>query len=187
MDSTSAFNFRKKDNEMNVNQKELGNILGITSRRVRQLREEGFFSFAENGKKYNLEKCVQEYIDYKIKLETKGISIDVEKEKAEHEMIKKNISKLKLRKLKKELHEASDVEMFLSEMLVNFRNRLLSIPNKLAVQVLGEQDINRIIALMNKEMLETLEELSGYDPDKINREENINEDEEEEEDDEDEE
>ena len=71
-----------------------------------------------------------------------------------------------------------------------FKNILiikLSIPNKLAVQVLGEQDINRIIALMNKEMLETLEELSGYDPDKINREENINEDEEEEEDDEDEE
>ncbi len=166
---------------MNVNQKQLASILGITDRRVRQLREEGFFSFAEGGKKYSLEKCVQEYIEYKIKTETnRGTSIDVEKEKAEHEQIKKNISKLKLRKLKKELHEASDVELFLSEMLVNFRNRLLSIPNKLAVQVLGEQDINRIISLMNKEMIETLEELSEYDPDKINHEENIYEDEEEE-------
>ncbi len=87
---------------MNVNQKELATILGITSRRVRQLREEGFFSFAENGKKYSLEKCVQEYIEYKVKAETNsGTSIDVEREKAEHEQIKKNISKLKLRKLKK--------------------------------------------------------------------------------------
>lgn len=159
---------------MNVNQKQLANILGITDRRVRQLREEGFFSFAEGGKKYNLEKCVQEYIEYKIKTETnRGTSIDVEKEKAEHEQIKKNISKLKLRKLKKELHEASDVELFLSEMLVNFKNRLLSIPNKVAVQVLGEQDINRIISLLNKEMIETLEELSEYDPDKVNQEKDI--------------
>lgn len=167
---------------MNVNQKQLASILGITARRVRQLREEGFFSFVEEGKTYNLEKCVQEFIEYKVQAETnKSKTIDVEKEKAEHEMIKKNISKLRLRKLKKELHEASDVEMFLSEMLVNFKNRLLSIPNKLAVQVLGEQDINRIIELMNKEMLETLEELSQYDPDKINHEKNINEDDDEEE------
>ncbi|MDU6040073.1 hypothetical protein ACQPUL_08385 [Clostridium butyricum] len=156
---------------MNVNQKQLASILGISARRVRQLREDGFFSFVENGKMYNLEKCVQEYIEYKINSETnKSTSVDVEKEKAEHEQIKKNISKLKLRKLKKELHEAVDVELFLSEMLINFRNRLLSIPSKVAVQVLGEQDINRIISLLNKEMIETLEELSEYDPDKVNRE-----------------
>ena len=158
---------------MNVNQKELATILGITSRRVRQLREEGFFSFAENGKKYSLEKCVQEYIEYKVKAETNsGTSIDVEREKAEHEQIKKNISKLKLRKLKKELHEASDVEFFLSEMLINFRNRLLSIPSKVAVQILGEEDVNRIIEILQKEMYETLDELSEYNPDEINREKN---------------
>ncbi|KAI3350778.1 hypothetical protein [Clostridium botulinum] len=171
---------------MNVNQKELANILGITSRRVRQLREEGFFSFAENGKKYSLEKCVQEYIEYKVKAETNtGTSIDREKEQAEHEQIKKNISKLKLRKLKKELHEASDVELFLSEMLINFRNRVLSIPSKIAVQILGEEDINRIIEILQKEMYETLEELSEYNPDKINREKNYDSDEDYEEDDED--
>lgn len=158
---------------MNVNQKELASILGITSRRVRQLREEGFFSFAENGKKYSLEKCVQEYIEYKVKAETNlGTSIDIEKERAEHEQIKKNIAKLKLRKLKKELHEASDVELFLGDMLINFRNRLLSIPSKVAVQILGEEDINRIIEILQKEMYETLDELSEYNPDAINREKN---------------
>lgn len=167
---------------MEVNQKELATILGITSRRVRQLREEGFFDFAENSKKYCLEKCVQEYIEYKVKSETKsGTSIDVEKEKAEHEQIKKNISKLKLRKLKTELHEAADVELFLSEMLINFRNRLLSIPHKLAVQIVGEQDVNKIIELLQKEMFETLDELSEYDPEKINREDKINYDEDDEE------
>lgn len=165
---------------MLVNQKELSNVLGITSRRIRQLREEGFFSFAEGGKKYSLEKCVQEYIEYKVRAETKsGTSIDVERERAEHEQIKKNISKLKLRKLKKELHEAADVELFLGEMLINFRNRLLSIPSKLAVQVVGETDVNKVIELLQKEMYETLDELSEYDPDKINREKSDYEDEDE--------
>jgi len=156
---------------MIVNQKQLANTLGITSRRVRQLREEGFFNYAENNRGYSLEKCVQEYIEYKVKAETKqGTSIDKEREQAEHERIKKKISELKLRKMKKELHEAADVELFLSEMLMNFKNRLLSIPNKVAVQVLGESDINRIIKLLSDELIETLEELSEYDPDAINGE-----------------
>ena len=54
---------------MIVNQKQLANALGITDRRVRQLRdEEGIFSYDIDieGKKYDLEKCVQEYIDYKL-------------------------------------------------------------------------------------------------------------------------
>lgn len=156
---------------MEVNQKQLSGILGITTRRLRQLKEEGFFYFSETSKKYNLEKCVKEYIEYKVKAEVdRGTYIDVDKEKAEHESIKKNISKLKLRRMKKELHEADDVELFLNEMLINFRNRLLSIPGKVAVQLIGEDDVNRIIEMLQQEMIEALDELSEYDPDKVNRE-----------------
>ncbi len=60
----------------------------------------------------------------------------------------------------------------MSEMLINFRNRLLSIPSKVAVQILGEEDVNRIIEILQKEMYETLDELSEYNPDEINREKN---------------
>jgi hypothetical protein len=113
-----------------------------------------------------------------------GTLVIKEKEQAEHERIKKNISKLKLRKLKKELHEASDVEFFLSEMLINFRNRLLSVPSKIAIHIVGEEDINKITEILNHEMLETLEELSEYDPDAINQEDSGDYDDEELEDDE---
>ena len=54
---------------MIVNQKQLANVLGISDRRVRQLRDkEGIFLYDSDieGKKYNLEKCVQEYINYKL-------------------------------------------------------------------------------------------------------------------------
>ena len=59
---------------MDVNQKELAAILGISDRRVRQLKNE-FGLFSRNtvdGKKtknYCLEKCVPEYINYKLEAE----------------------------------------------------------------------------------------------------------------------
>ena len=153
---------------MEVNQKELAAIIGITPRRIRELRQEGFFETIPGSKKYDLAKCVQEYIEYKIKAEVKtGKSLNKEEAQAKHENIKMEISILKLRRLKRELHEAKDVENFLSNMLINFKNKLLSIPSKVSVQIVGEQDINKIIGVLNKEVMETLEELSEYNPDEI--------------------
>lgn len=162
--------------KMDVNQKELAAILGITDRRIRQLKNE--FGLFEKGlssdrktKNYCLEKCVPEYINYKLEAEAQGgTSYNKEKEQAEHEQIKKKISILKLRKLKRELHEADDVEEFLTEMLVNFKNRLLSVPQKVAPLIVSEDDINVIIDTLEREVFASLEELSEYDPLKIDKE-----------------
>ena len=158
---------------MIVNQKQLAECLGISSRRVRQLREEGLFKLTQEGKGYNLEKSIQEYIEYKVNAETgRRASISKEEVQAEHEEVKKQISLLKLRRLRRELHEASDVEAFLTDMLLRFKNRLLSVPSRLAMQIAGESDINEIIQIIKKERRQfhpdhTLEELSEYDPDEI--------------------
>lgn len=152
-----------------VNQKTLAAALGISSRQVRNLREQGMFEFAPGTKKYDLTKCVNEYIEFKVKAEVGGgTSIIKEKEQAEHERLKKEITKIKLRKLRTEIHEAADVEEFLNNMLLDFRNRLLSVPAKIAPQILNESDINIIINILTDEILETLDELSEYDPDVIN-------------------
>lgn len=153
---------------MIVNQKELSQCLGISSRRVRQLREEGLFKLSQEGRGYVLEKSIQEYIDYKVNAETgRRASISKEEVQAEHEEVKKQISLLKLRKLRRELHEAADVEAYLSDMLVRFKNRLMAVPAKLAMQVSGEEDLNVIIQIIKKELTAVLEELSEYDPDEI--------------------
>ncbi len=153
---------------LTVNQKELAQCLGISSRRVRQLREEGLFKIHQETKGYNLEKCIQEYIDYKVNAETgRRASISKEEVQAEHEEVKKQISLLKLRKLRRELHEASDVEAFLTDMLIRFKNHLLEVPAKLAMQISGETDVNSMIQVIKKEMLSVLEELSNYDPEEI--------------------
>ena len=153
---------------MIVNQKELAQCLGISSRRVRQLREDGLFKLSQEGRGYNLEKSIQEYIEYKVNAETgRRASISKEEVQAEHEEVKKQISLLKLRKLRRELHEAADVEAYLSDMLLRFKNRLMAVPTKLAMQVSGEEDLNVIIQTIKRELTAVLEELSEYDPDEI--------------------
>lgn len=153
---------------MVVNQKELAQCLGISTRQVRNLRQEGMFQPVKGNRGYVLETCIQEYINYKVNAETgRGASVSIERVKADHEEIKKNISALKLRKLRQELHEAADVEAFLSDMLTRFKNRLLSLPSKIAMQIAGEQDINTIVQALTKGFREALEELSEYDPDSI--------------------
>lgn len=61
------------------------------------------------------------------------------------------------------------MEEFLTNMLVSFKSRLLSIPQKVAPIVVSEDDVNRISDILEKEIFEALEELSEYDPLKIDK------------------
>ena len=160
---------------MDVTQKQLAEILNISARQVRELTNvHGLFERevvdGKKQKKYRLEKCVPEYLSFKLKGEAKGGTFyNKEREQAEHEQIKKKIDILKLRKLRRELHEAADVEEFLTNMLVSFKSRLLSIPQKVAPIVVSEDDVNRISDILEKEIFEALKELSEYDPLKIDK------------------
>lgn len=155
---------------LEVSQKELAQCLGISTRQVRNLKNEGLFQLALGERKYRLEDCIREYIDFKINAEMgRRASVSKEQVQAEHEEVKKQISLLKLRKLRRELHEARDVEYFLSDMLTRFKNRLMSIPSKLALVIAGETDINKLMTLIQGELLDALEELSAYNPDEIDQ------------------
>ena len=96
---------------MIVNQKQLAQCLGISTRQVRNLRQEGMFQTVNGDRGYILETCIQEYINFKINAEMgRSASISKEEVQAQHEEVKKQISLLKLRKMRRELHEAADVE-----------------------------------------------------------------------------
>ncbi len=160
---------RRGGRSVEVNQKQLAQCLGISTRRIRQLREDGVFQKTDGkATRYNLEKCIQEYIDYKVNAETgRRTSISKEEVQAQHEEVKKQISLLKLRRMRRELHEAADVENFLSDMLIRFRNRMLAVAPRVAIKAVGETDISKLTDIIQKEMLATLEELSEYNPDEI--------------------
>ena len=61
------------------------------------------------------------------------------------------------------------MEYYLTDMLLRFKNRLLALPSKMAMEVAGVNDINQIMQTIQKNLYDALEELSEYDPDEIDQ------------------
>ena len=155
---------------MTVNQKELAECLGVSPRNIRDISKDfGIFEKNDSGK-YELNTCVKEYIEYKLDLDSsRAKGLNLEALKARHEEIKIQMSLEKLREYKAETHRSEDVEEFLSNMLVSFKNKLSTLPSKLAMEIMGETDTNVAIKKVEEEIDIALNELSGYDPNKISR------------------
>jgi len=149
-----------------VNSITLGNILGITDRRVRQLVEENIIETVSRGK-YELIKCVKRYCTYlRQKSEAdsnkQGSKIDYETERALHEKVKREKADLQFKVMKGEMHRAIDVENVMVDMITNAKTKILGIPAKAAPMIIGYTDIPRVQSILQKAVYETLEELSGY-------------------------
>lgn len=146
----------------------LGKILNLSERRVRQLAELGVIEKIKRGQ-YKLVDNIQKYIVYiKTNSEASEVEndsgIDLEKEKALHERIKREQSELKLAAMRGQMHKSEDVERVMNDMLSNFRSKLLSFPSKVAPLLIAREEIGVIQDIIQKEILETLQELSNYDP-----------------------
>lgn len=146
----------------------LGNIFGVTDRRVRQMAEEGIIVRAAKGR-YNLVESLKNYI-LSLKLAAEGATadspdgeIDIDEEKALHERVKRHISELKYQTMKGELHKADDVERVMTDMLAAFKTRIMNIPSKVA-PVLEDRDAGYIKDRLTTEVVEALNELKDYDP-----------------------
>lgn len=137
---------------------EVAEFLDITTRRVYQLVKAEIIDRLPDGK-FDLKDVSEKYYEFKFG----SGSRDLNQVKAEHEEVKKRISELKLAKMEGKLHEADDVELIMTNMLVTFRNRILSIPSKLAPQLIGMKNIGKISDLIERELRDALNELSEYD------------------------
>lgn len=152
-----------------VNSATLEKMIGVSDRRIRQLAEENIIIRAAKGR-YRLMDSIKNYIlKLKVEMEASGMDstdgeIDLEEEKAIHERVKRHISELKLQTMKGELHKSSDVERVMTDMLVSARARLLSMPAKLAPQLVSRSDAGFIRTAINREVLEALNELKDYNP-----------------------
>lgn len=146
----------------------LGDLFGVTDRRIRQMAEEGTVVRAAKGR-YKLVDSVKSYLlTLKMSVENADIelpdgNIDIEEEKALHERVKRHISELKFQTMKGELHKAEDVKIVMTDMLASFKTRLMNIPSKTA-PILENRDAMYIKDRLTKEVLEVLNELKDYNP-----------------------
>lgn len=149
--------------EQEIQTVELAAIVGKSTRWIRQLATDGVLKQSGRGK-YILGDAIQAYIEH-----ASGGREDDKKpryidHKTEHERIKAERAALELARMRGELHASEDVESVMNDMLTAFRQKILSIPTKLAPQLVGIDDIGKVKAELTRDLHEALSELSNYDP-----------------------
>ena len=129
--------------------------LNLTERRVRQLRDEGVIREKRPGL-YDLVDTMTRYIKYI----GAGSKADLNDERAKLTKEKRIAAETENRVRKAELLEVGDVEKAYSAMMMNFRSRILALPQKLAPVVAREGDEQQVQDLIQAELEEALETLS---------------------------
>lgn len=173
--------------QVTVSSTVLANLFGITTRRVRQLENEGVVKKVARGK-YNLQDNIKSYITYiktyadlKENKTTEG-KVDYDEEHALLERRKREKIELELAAMRGTMHYSEDVERVMEDMLSNFKAKLLGLPSRAAPQLITLNEIADFQECLQKEILEVLKELSEYNPNDFYSEEYVETDEYEEDD-----
>lgn len=158
---------KSKDSEQNyriVSTDIICEILGFSARRIQQLAKENVLVRVSHGK-YDLPASIQKYIEYNIEIDSVADGqLDKTQEEAKWVLARRQKTELEVQIMKGELHRSEDVQLVMSDMLGNFRARLLGLPSKVAPQLLGKTDILAVKQVLKDEVYEALNELSDYDP-----------------------
>lgn len=155
--------------QVTVSSTVLSNLFGITTRRIRQLENEGVIKKVARGK-YNLQENIKSYItfiktsaDLKENKSEEG-KIDYDEEHALLERRRREKIELELAAMRGTMHYSEDVERVMTDMLSNFKAKLLGLPSRAAPQLITFSEIGDIQECLHKEVLEVLNELSEYNP-----------------------
>jgi phage terminase Nu1 subunit (DNA packaging protein) len=154
--------------QITVAAKVLGKIIGVSDRRIRQLADEGILTRASSGR-YNLQDSLHSYIlnlrvanDASRPQTDLEDELDLKTEQALHERVKRHMSELKYALMKGQVHRSEDVEAVMTNMLTNFKTKLINLPSKLTPLLVDRKDKGFILDLLTNEFHEVLNELSQY-------------------------
>ena len=142
-----------------VTQSQLARALDVSKQRVNQLIDEGVVirdEQATNGQVMLFESLQNYFLSRNVNVGDENVNFW--KERGLHEKAKRELAELKLAKSRGELYESSTVEQTLSEILTNFRSKLLGLPSKCAPQLDGKNrgDIYQTLTNAVEELLTEL-------------------------------
>ena len=156
---------RSVTDETVVNTKELGIVLGVSTRRVQQMIQDGTLQTVKKGSLL-LAENVQRYITFITGNQMTEEERKVEKARRAAEtklkVAKADIAMLEANELKGKMHRAEDVEALTQDMCDTIRNVLLGLPGQLAVDVALCETPEECSVLIRDAVNSVLEELSHY-------------------------
>lgn len=159
----------KISNETIVSTQELSKVIGISTRHINRLDDEGVFKKIGRGQ-YRLCESVQTYIENYIRPkddEKSGISYNDEKAlltKAQREK-----AEIELAELREEIYRSDYIIPILQELLLGVRNRLLAIPQRCAPQVMAADELIDVQEIVKREIYDALTELAEWKPESLSR------------------
>ncbi|MBQ7615392.1 MAG: protoporphyrinogen oxidase [Butyrivibrio sp.] len=165
-----------------ISSRTLSKILMLTSERVRQLEEEGYFTSKteKNKKLFDAIPSIQAYIEYlKHRIGNAGSLLansandEVRKLRAEADLkeAKAAIEQLKKAEFEATMHRSEDVEKITSDLVMAVRAELLALPGTLAMDVAHAKTPAEAAGLIKAAVNDILNSLIAYDynPDKYKK------------------
>jgi phage terminase Nu1 subunit (DNA packaging protein) len=149
---------------------DLARIIDVTPSYIRKLTAQGIIRRARGADgeeirgRYNL-LAVRDYIRYLRSLLREDDEGEQRYSALRNQRLAKEaeMSQLRLRQMKGELHHASDVEFCMTNMCTYFKQGVLAIPSHVARVCVGKK-FRQIYELLTTEIELVLRTLSGYDP-----------------------
>lgn len=147
------------------NVKAIARILDISERRVRQLKAENVIQeYKGMAGLYELLPTIHNYINYLRKRNPESEeNIDYNTERAKLVKAKRLNEEYDLRVKEGDLHTSADIESVMTDMLINFKSRLMAIPAKLSPTLSKKTDKAEISKILKGAVDEALNELSDFD------------------------
>jgi hypothetical protein len=162
------------DAQFIVDTETLSELLGIGPRRIQQLAEEGKLSRItnENGQitrgTWYAPRAIKEFVQFKVETARGGGEDPVDAETRQEKLNKLRAeAALKTNFLEREeakLFHRDDVMTVLGDCMIQIRQKLLAIPSRLTLQLLGQKDAAAVNELLTESVTEVLTSLKTYRP-----------------------
>ena len=150
---------------MEVNAAVLAALLGISSRRVQRLAQDGIIVAHSRGK-YFLGDSVQRYIEYRARPGVDKDVLEAEKKRLDAEVSIKQAKAIKTmmeaQELQGKMHRSEDVADMTSDLVYTIRGMLLALPGRVAVDAANLTNPVEVSALIRDEVYVIMKELAGY-------------------------
>lgn len=135
-----------------VTAKRLGEIFKVSEKTIRNLVDRNILRKNEK-ETFDLIESISAYLDYL------HANSDTQKLRA----IQAKRLELKYEQESNRLHSTDEVELFISKMIVSFKQRVLAIPSRIGKDLLNRTERFEIEEILKDELYIALEELSEYE------------------------
>jgi len=143
-----------------IDVRSLAKLLNLTPRRIQQLVEEGAVERSEHGR-YKLTDAILGYVNFLESKEGGGNTANnFARAKASEMNSKAELTALRVARLRRELIPANAVQETWQTLTETFRDRLLTMPDRLAPRLIGIKSRQDAKEIIKRDVLQNLSELS---------------------------